>query len=154
VLVDAHAHLADAAFAEDLPEVLAAARTAGVARIVAVGALVEAGARRVLMHAFDGRAGAALEGVRHDFFFSIPPSVVRSRQKQKLVRALPLSVLLLETDSPVLGPEPEVRNVPANVGVALRAVAELKGVSEAEVARATTANAVRLFGEGILRRCG
>lgn len=256
MLIDAHAHLADAAFDADLPEVLAAARAAGVARIVAVGetlddarrllelaerhpeiapaaglypthlepealdameafvrahrdrlvavgeigldrwavqdeallarqrgfflrqvrlageldlpvsvhsrsaghqaieALVESGARRVLMHAFDGRAGAALEGVRHGFFFSVPPSVVRSRQKQKLVRALPLSALLLETDSPVLGPEPGVRNVPANIGVALRAVAELKGVSAEEVARATTANAVRLFGEGVLGRCG
>jgi Tat protein secretion system quality control protein TatD with DNase activity len=47
-----------------------------------------------------------------------------------------------------------VRNVPANVRIALRAVAELKRVAETEVARATTANAVRLFGEGILRRCG
>ena len=227
MLIDAHAHLADAVFADDLPEILAAARAAGVARIVAVGetledarrllalaerhpeiapaaglypthlepealdamedlvrrhrdrlvaigeigldrwavqdeamlarqrefflrqvrlaieldlpvnvhsrsagrhaieALVEAGARRVLMHAFDGRAGAALEGVRHGFYFSVPPSVVRSRQKQKLVRALPLSALLLETDSPVLGPEPGVRNVPANLRVSLRAVAEL-----------------------------
>ena len=256
MLIDAHAHLADEAFADDLPEVLAAARAVGVARIVAVGetledarrllalaerhpeiapaaglypthlepdelaamealvrghrdrlaavgeigmdrwavqdealharqrefflrqvrlaieldlpvnvhsrsagrhaieALVEAGARRVLMHAFDGRAAAALEGVRHGFFFSVPPSIVRSRQKQKLVRSLPLSALLLETDSPVLGPEPGMRNVPANLRVSLRAVAELKGISEEEAARATTANAVRLFGEGVLGRCG
>ncbi|MBP7148046.1 MAG: TatD family hydrolase [Acidobacteria bacterium] len=115
-----------------------------------IAALVEAGAGRVLLHAFDGRAGAALEGVRAGFFFSVPPSIVRSPQKQKLVRALPLERLLLETDSPVLGPIPGERNEPANVLVALRAIAEIKRLAEDEVARATTANARRLFGERLL----
>ena len=86
------------------------------------------GARRVLMHAFDGRAASAAEGAEAGYAFSIPPSVVRSPQKQKLVRRLPLECLLLETDSPVLGPDPATRNEPANVVVACRAVAELKGV--------------------------
>ncbi|RMG48216.1 MAG: TatD family deoxyribonuclease [Acidobacteria bacterium] len=115
-----------------------------------VAALREAGARRVLLHAFDGRAGAALEGARAGFFFSIPPSIVRSRQKQKLVAALPLESLLLETDSPVLGPDPGSRNEPANVTVALEEIARIKRISEEEVARATTRNALRLFGERLL----
>jgi TatD DNase family protein len=110
-----------------------------------VAALVEAGVRRVLMHAFDGKAGAALEGARHGFYFSVPPSIVRSAQKQKLVRALPLEQLLLETDSPVLGAVPSERNEPAAIVGALQAVAELKSVTAEEVARITTANARRLF---------
>lgn len=107
--------------------------------------LMEEGARRVLMHAFDGKAGHALRGAEAGFVFSIPPSIVRSPQKRKLVRALPLEALALETDSPVLGPEPGVRNEPANVTVGVSAIAEIKGVSEAEVRAATTANARRLF---------
>jgi len=103
------------------------------------------GARRVLMHAFDGRAASAAEGAEAGYAFSIPPSVVRSPQKQKLVRRLPLECLLLETDSPVLGPDPATRNEPANVVMACRAVAELKGVPPETVARATTDNARRLF---------
>ena len=99
------------------------------------------------MHAFDGRPAKALPGVEVGFFFSVPPSVVRSRQKQKLVGRLPLSCLLLETDSPVLGPTAEERNEPANVRVSLRAIAEIKGLSEQEVAVATTENACRLFGD-------
>jgi len=103
------------------------------------------GARRVLLHAFDGRASSAQEGVAAGYYFSIPPSVVRSPQKQKLVRALPLDRLLVETDSPVLGPDPARRNEPANAVEACRAIADLKGIPTDEVARATTANARALF---------
>ncbi|MFI5339370.1 MAG: TatD family hydrolase [Candidatus Methylomirabilales bacterium] len=107
--------------------------------------LRERGARHVLLHAFDGKAGAAADGVEAGFFFSIPPSAVRSAQKQKLVRSLPLECMLLETDSPVLGPAPGVRNEPMNVMIACQAVADLKGVAPEDVARITTENARRLF---------
>jgi TatD DNase family protein len=107
--------------------------------------LRELGARRVLMHAFDGKAGHALRGAEAGYLFSVPPSIVRSPQKRKLVRALPLAALALETDSPVLGPEPGRRNEPANVAISAAAIAEIKGVPEAEVRAVTAANARRLF---------
>lgn len=113
----------------------------------AIAFLLERGARRVLLHAFDGRAATALPAVEAGYFFSVPPSVVRSPQKRKLVGRLPLERILLETDSPVLGPDPESRNEPANLLVALRAVAEIKGLSEEAVAEAVRENARRLFGE-------
>lgn len=112
----------------------------------AVAFLLERGAHRVQLHAFDGKAGAALPAVEAGYFFSIPPSVVRSQQKQNLVKRLPLSCLLLETDSPVLGPTPDGRNEPANITVALTAIAELKNVSTEEVLEAVSENALRLFG--------
>jgi TatD DNase family protein len=107
--------------------------------------LRERRARHVLLHAFDGKAAAAVDGVRAGYFFSIPPSVVRSAQKQKLVRSLPLDHILLETDSPVLGPDPSLRNEPMNVLIACQAVAHLKGLPPEEVAQITTENARRLF---------
>jgi len=111
----------------------------------AIGLLIENGATRVLMHAFDGKAGHALRGAEAGFLFSIPPSIVRSPQKQKLVKALPLASLALETDSPVLGPDPQARNEPANVALSIRAIAEIKGAGEDEVRRRTSENAARLF---------
>ena len=123
-------------------------RSAGRA---AIQFLREHGARRVLLHAFDGKASSAQEGVATGYYFSIPPSAVRSPQKQKLVRALPLDRLLLETDSPVLGPDPTQRNEPKNAAAACRAVAELKGVPVEEVARITTANARALFPKAFAR---
>jgi TatD DNase family protein len=112
----------------------------------AVALLLENGATRVQMHAFDGKASAALPAVEAGFFFSIPPSVVRSRQKQKLVKHLPLSCLLVETDSPVLGPDPKQRNEPANITQAIKAIMELKSLGEEEVLEAVGANSRRLYG--------
>lgn len=109
--------------------------------------LLERGAERVQLHAFDGRASRALPAVEAGYFFSVPPSVVRSPQKQKLIRRLPLERLLLETDSPVLGPERQGRNEPANVRVSLAAIAELKELSRERVAEALAENTHRLYGE-------
>ena len=98
------------------------------------------------MHAFDGKASAALPAVDAGYFFSIPPSVARSRQKQKLVKNLPLTCILVETDSPVLGPEPNERNEPANIKVSIKTIAEIKNVSEEEVMEAVITNTAKLYG--------
>lgn len=112
----------------------------------AIALLLENNATRVQMHAFDGKASAALPAVEAGYFFSIPPSVVRSRQKQKLVRQLPLACLLVETDSPVLGPVPQTRNEPANLSVSIEAIARIKDVSEKAVVEAVAENTHRLYG--------
>ncbi len=112
--------------------------------------LLERGARRVQLHAFDGRAAKALPAVEAGYFFSVPPSIVRSPQKQKLVRRLPLESLLVETDSPVLGPDPAERNEPANVRVSIDEIARLKEVAPEAVEEAVIANTRRLYGDDLL----
>jgi TatD DNase family protein len=112
----------------------------------AIDLLLKSSAARVQLHAFDGRASNALPAVEAGYFFSIPPSVVRSRQKQKLVKQLPLSCLLVETDSPVLGPDPAIRNEPATLLHAVQAIAAIKSQPEQAVAEAVTANTARLYG--------
>ena len=113
----------------------------------AIALLLENNAVRVQMHAFDGKSGAALPAVEAGYFFSIPPSVARSRQKQKLVKRLPLSCLLIETDSPVLGPSPNERNEPANIRQSVKAIAALKDISEEAVIAAVSENTERLYGK-------
>jgi TatD DNase family protein len=107
--------------------------------------LLAAGAEKVLMHAFDGKASHAVRAAESGYLFSVPPSVVRSDQKQKLVRRLPLDSLALESDSPVLGPERDRRNEPANLTLTRDHIAHLHGVAAERVEEVTTANARRLF---------
>jgi TatD DNase family protein len=112
----------------------------------ALDLLQGAGATRVLMHAFDGKVGHALRAwEKSGYLFSIPPSVVRSEQKQKLVKRLPLEALALESDSPVLGPEPGTRNEPANLRLTVELVARAKGVDPERVIEVTRDNARALF---------
>ncbi|MBN1635366.1 MAG: TatD family hydrolase [Deltaproteobacteria bacterium] len=112
----------------------------------AVDLLLKRGAKKVQLHAFDARASTALPAVEAGFLFSIPPSVVRSRQKQKLLKQLPLASLMAETDSPVLGPDPQKRNEPANVTKVISAIADIKNISSQEVLDTIFTNTCRLYG--------
>lgn len=111
----------------------------------AIEILINENAQKVMMHAFDGKASHAMAGVEKNFMFSIPPSVVRSEQKQKLAKAIPLENLLLETDSPVLGVDPKSRNEPQFLIESAKKIAELKSISLDKVIEATAQNANNLF---------
>ncbi|ORZ01687.1 putative deoxyribonuclease tatdn3 [Syncephalastrum racemosum] len=107
--------------------------------------LYELNAKRVIMHAFDGKLSYAKKAVEHGFYFSVPPSTVRSPQKQNMVAALPLSHLLLESDAPALGPEKGVDNEPANIMISAQEIARIKQISVEQVIEETTRNAETLF---------
>ncbi len=69
-------------------------------------------------------------------------------------RAVPIERALVETDAPFLAPIPHrgARNEPAFVADTARRLAEVKGLSEDDVRRITTASARRLFrlpGDGV-----
>jgi len=118
-------------------------RSAGRQAIALLQAL---DARNVQLHAFDGKFTTAQPALEAGYFFSMPPSVIRSRQKQKLLKHLPLDCLLAESDSPVLGPDPEQRNEPSNLVMAIKAIAAIKEVSFEALSDHLYANTVRLYG--------
>jgi TatD DNase family protein len=79
--------------------------------------------------------------------FSGTVTFPRAEPTHECARRVPADRFLVETDCPFLAPVPRrgQRNEPAYVAVVAARVAELRGESLAEVARLSTANAVRLF---------
>ena len=71
----------------------------------------------------------------------------RARELREVAGALPLDRILVETDSPFLSPEGQRgrRNEPARVARVGEVVARVRGIPTGELARATTANARRLY---------
>ncbi len=107
--------------------------------------LIENDAQNVQLHAFDGRFSTAKPAIEAGYYFSIPASIIRSKQKQKLLWHLPLSSILLETDSPVLSPEPGERNEPSNLIIALEEVVRIKQIDKSDVASIVNENFHKLY---------
>lgn len=104
---------------------------------------------RGVIHCFTGDAAHARTYL--DLGFAISFSGIVTFPKGENVRAaardVPLDRMLVETDAPFLAPIPHrgERNEPAFVADTARRLAEVKGVSEAEMRQATAANARALF---------
>ncbi len=107
------------------------------------------GARGVV-HSFSGSEQQAAKLWDIGFHLGIggPVTYERAQRLRRIVAAMPIQFLLLESDAP---DQPDAghrgqRNEPARLVEILRCVAELRGESEQHVAQATSANARRLFG--------
>jgi TatD DNase family protein len=105
---------------------------------------------RGVLHCFSGDYPMAMEAMEMGFHISVagPVTFQNAQRLQALVRELPLDRLLVETDCPYLAPHPHrgQRNEPAYVRLVAAKIAELKGLSLAIVANATTDSARQLFG--------
>ncbi len=103
-----------------------------------------------VVHCFSGDYIMARKCVDMGFYISIPGAVTfgKSEKLQEVVRRLPITCLLLETDAPYLTPHPNrgKRNEPAYVVHTARKVAEIKGLSFEYVASVSSQNARSLFG--------
>ncbi|XP_051264385.1 putative deoxyribonuclease tatdn3 isoform X2 [Dicentrarchus labrax] len=112
---------------------------------VTIETMREQGISRALLHNFAGKPSVALEGVKAGFFFSFPPAVCRNQQRDKLIQQIPLEHICLETDSPALGLDKQVRNEPSNIALSCRYIANVKGLSPQTVQLVAAQNAYRLF---------
>ncbi len=107
--------------------------------------LDEMGAEIVILHAFGGTPADVEFAVERGWYVSVPTNVVRSANVQRVAKATPLENMVLESDSPVLAPNPTERNEPSNISISVRFIAELKGVEPEELAEVTTRNALSAY---------
>jgi len=105
-----------------------------------------------VLHSFNGILETAQKAMEYNFYIGItgPVTYKNAEDKRNVVRQLPLSHLLIETDAPFLAPVPQrgKRNEPAYVAHIADKIAEIHMTTREQVAEITSANANRLFGWG------
>ena len=104
-----------------------------------------------VFHCFTGNEREALELLQFDRFVLGIGGVLtfkKSHLPEVLPQVVPLSRIVLETDSPYMAPVPHrgKRNEPAYVVEVARRLAEAYGVSLEEISSVTDANVRRVFG--------
>lgn len=108
------------------------------------------GGLRGVVHSWSGSEEQARQLWKLDFMLGLggPVTHERARRLRRLAASMPLEFLLLETDSPdqPLADHRGERNEPARLRGVLDTIAGLREESADAIARATTANAERLFG--------
>ena len=110
-----------------------------------------------VLHCFDDGPEAVARAAALGFGLGLGGVVTYGHEAlEAAVRAAPAELLLLETDSPYLEPEPRSlrRNEPSLLTRVVPRLAELRGVSAAEIVALTRANAKRLFRLPIADRAG
>lgn len=102
-----------------------------------------------ILHCYSGSYEMAVKLIDMGYYISVagPVTFKNAKRLPEVVKKISLDRLLIETDCPYLAPVPYrgKRNEPSYVLEVAKKIAEIKGISLAEVARETTKNAQRIF---------
>jgi TatD DNase family protein len=113
--------------------------------------LREHGPVRGVMHCFSGDTAFARSCVDAGLMLGVGgvATYPKSQEVRDALAAVPIEQVILETDAPYLAPQGwrGKRNEPGYVVVAAEALADVHGITLDAVGDATSANAIRLFGE-------
>ena len=113
--------------------------------------LLEVGApEQTIFHCFSGDLEMAKICIERGYILSFAGTVTfkNAPQLREAVKIVPADQLLVETDSPFLAPSPHrgALNTPAQIANIVRAMADERNVSDAELATTLSNNAERIFG--------
>lgn len=107
------------------------------------------GSFRAVLHCFTASRELAETGLELGLTISFSGVLTfkNSANLRAIARDVPIDRVIVETDAPFLAPVPHrgKRNEPAFVSTTARMLAEVKNMSEAALAEATTDNVLRLF---------
>jgi len=102
-----------------------------------------------MIHSYSGSYEQAIKLINLNFYLSFggPITYEKSTRLRNVVKSLPLTNLLVETDAPdqPMSNASSLRNEPSLITEVVKNIAHLHNTSEQEVARITTENAKKLF---------
>ncbi len=102
-----------------------------------------------IFHCFSGTLEQAYKVIEMGYYLGIGGVLTFKKSGlDAIVSAIDLKHIVLETDAPYLAPVPHrgKRNEPSYVTLVAEKLAEIKGISVAEVIQKTSENAIRIFG--------
>lgn len=104
---------------------------------------------KCVLHCYSSSVEMAKEFIKKGVMLGIGGVVTFKNSKKlvEVVKEIPLEYLLLETDSPYLSPEPYrgKKNIPNNILIVAKKIAEIKKIDVEDVLKATTENAKKQF---------
>jgi TatD DNase family protein len=104
---------------------------------------------KAVLHCYTGGQVLAETGIELGLYVSFSGILTfpKSGELRGLAASLPIDRILVETDAPFLAPQPHrgKRNEPAFVRHTAKVLADVRGISEAEIANITSANFFTLF---------
>jgi TatD DNase family protein len=103
-----------------------------------------------VLHSFNGSLETAQRALALNFYIGVtgPVTYKNAEEKRNIIKQIPMTRLLIETDSPFLTPVPRrgKRNEPAFVIYIADKIAAIHGTTREHVAEITARNAANLFG--------
>ena len=102
-----------------------------------------------IMHCYSGAPEMSKKFVEMGYYLGVGGPVTRYKDVEETVRITSIDKIVIETDSPVLPPEPfekHSRNNSLYLNYIVKKIAETKGISEEEVIEKTTENAYKVYG--------
>ena len=114
---------------------------------IACDLLEKHGVERAHFHWFKGSEETLQRMKERGYFISVTPDIMYKEKTRDIVRAYPLSLLMVETDGPwpFQGPYEGVRTHPGMIRDSIREIAAIHNRSEAETGEALWANTVRFY---------
>ena len=106
-------------------------------------------AKRGIMHCYSGTAKMSKKFIDMGYYLGVGGPVTRYKDVQETVRITPMDKIVIETDSPVLPPEPfekHSRNNSLYLKYIVEKIAQIKEIPECKVIELTTQNANYIYG--------
>lgn len=102
-----------------------------------------------IMHCYSGSAEMSKKFIEMGYYIGVGGPVTRYKDVQETVKITTIERIVIETDAPVLPPEPfekHARNNSLYLKYIVSKIAELKNMSKEDVIKYTTQNAYKIYG--------
>lgn len=100
------------------------------------------------MHCYSGKANMVQDFLDLGFYIGVGGPVTRNSEVQEIVKITPIERIVIETDAPLMPPNPLERSKINNslyLSYVIKKIAEIKNMSEKEVINQTNNNAYKVY---------